>query len=43
MDPDDQTIADTPIIRIRAIGDSHVATINIPTGATLEVDEVEVI
>jgi hypothetical protein len=41
----DYNIKDTdiPTIRIRAIGDSHVASFNIPIGATLEVDGVEVI
>jgi len=41
MDHDNQT--DIPTIQIRAIGDSHVATFNIPIGATLKVDGVEVI
>lgn len=34
---------DVPTIQIRAIEESHVASINIPTNATLKVDGVEVI
>lgn len=35
--------ADIPTILIRAIGDAHVTQFNIPIGATLKVDGVEVI
>lgn len=34
---------DIPTIRIRAIGDAHVVSMNIPIDATLKVDGVEVI
>lgn len=34
---------DIPTIQIRAIGDVHVTKFNIPIGAKLEVDGVEVI
>lgn len=40
---DDETKPDIPTIRIRAIGDEHILSINIPTGATLLIDDVEII
>lgn len=40
---DENVITDAPTIRIRAIGDIHPILINIPIGATLKVDLVEVI
>lgn len=41
MDQDDKM--DMPTIRIRAIGDAHVTSFDIPVGATLKVDGVEVL
>lgn len=39
----EQIPTDTPTMQLRAIGDYHVTSMNIPIGATLEVDGVEII
>jgi hypothetical protein len=43
MDSDDKTTADIPTIRLKAIGDMYVVSFNIKIGATLKVDDQEVI
>jgi len=43
MSISDNPITDVTTIRIRAIGDMHVTSINIPIGSKLDVDGVEVI
>ena len=42
MDYNDKA-TDIPTIRLKAIGDAHVTSFNIPIGAELKVDGVEVI
>lgn len=39
----DENQTDVPTIQIRAIGDYHVVSTNVPIGATLKIDGVEVI